>query len=1041
MDFKQGELIDGRYTVLDAVGAHGGMGCVYKVKNRLDEIYALKVFDPSPEFIERLKSMGCDATRVVGHFRKKFIAEARLLSKITKKVNGTKFARVHDLNDSGDAPFYVMDYVVSVTGSPKSLRDVINESKFESETEQGASDAPGPDRIAKWFLELTEQLAALHENGFVHRDIKPENILLDENAHAVLVDFGLVEEVSDSPRFDDSMSMPQNFIVGTGGYIAPEVKNGGKISAKADLFALGAVFWELWKNGQRYKFGDNYSDFFDGMEPEPECMRCWQIVFEQLLESSPQKRCGNLRELSKVIDCIGNRDVTYERKKSAACFERNSLVIGAVIVLIAFVCLSAINTNRWNAIMRIIRGAIPVVEVQTNQERRQDVVTNQAELVQPIVIDRPAVFTNKNWTPPAPLHPGQSAIEVGRTNATPVHAASEETRNVDLRTAANQWLRKNDIALGRSVFFNTTNVVVVGTASGDLPKYADRNEREILRNRLFRQAVFACSQAAFPVGSTGCETIKHFHRIVPKTDDKSEFEVLLIMRFYSGRQRSQRGRDLVNGWIAGLKKVDLQGPHRYIDCEGNLCGVGGVSSLDGDTFDEQLKRESRQMARIALGAPITVEWVENGPIMDESDTVVLGGYDQYGRLAAFSDSDSDPEAVSVFSICKHKDSDEGFDPSAAAGKVVLKTPTVNPKGYKSAAEQVRSYLVAKGIREGFNSADGSVVLVETDAFDCPDPRQGGQLFMQIEDAVLNAYRQAHVAILNVIGQNLTDEMYARAGIPQENRDRLRDVDWSLQGWERIRESLKIIALHGVKTVREEQSWNAETKKYEVALAFQWNPNAEREMKNLSMSSLSVDMPGKYSVMSWLEAQFDLDLVTSTGPLRYVDDKGDCWFIGVGVRGLNLEEEAIFPDGCKMNSKNAAQMMVRVSLYGGMTLFEKGKEIEVDRATANERTNAAVVNGLKVALRHCREKVAHHGMRIIYQGKLKHVLSGKETIVTVAGIRASEVDFSNWMPIENRPRRLRIEEEPSEELRRKMRESDLRFRQLERNFEERTNRWN
>jgi len=98
MNFKQGELIDGRYTVLDAVGSHGGMGCVYKVTDRLGETRALKVFDPAPKFCEQLKSQVRDVERVVGHFRKKFVVEARLLHEITKKVEAAKFVRVYDLN-------------------------------------------------------------------------------------------------------------------------------------------------------------------------------------------------------------------------------------------------------------------------------------------------------------------------------------------------------------------------------------------------------------------------------------------------------------------------------------------------------------------------------------------------------------------------------------------------------------------------------------------------------------------------------------------------------------------------------------------------------------------------------------------------------------------------------------------------------------------------------------------------------------------------------------------------------------------------------
>jgi serine/threonine protein kinase len=100
-----------------------------------------------------------------------------------------------------------------------------------------------PERMARLRAVLAEVLGALefvHSRGFVHRDIKPSNIMVDDARHARIMDFGLVKQLA-----DDTELTLNGRVVGTYRYMAPEQASGQRVDARADLWSLGVILYEL----------------------------------------------------------------------------------------------------------------------------------------------------------------------------------------------------------------------------------------------------------------------------------------------------------------------------------------------------------------------------------------------------------------------------------------------------------------------------------------------------------------------------------------------------------------------------------------------------------------------------------------------------------------------------------------------------------------------------------------------------------------------------------------------------------------------------
>lgn len=197
------------YRIEGAIG-RGGMGVVYRaVQVSLDRMVALKIIVP-----ELAQDEG---------FRERFKRESRTAA----SIEHPHVVPVHEAGEHHGVLYISMRYIDGTD-----LRELLRS--------QGRME---PQRAARIIAQVASALDAAHARGLVHRDVKPANILLAAGAgedHAYLTDFGLTKHVSSAAGLTGTGQF-----VGTLDYIAPEQIQGGTVDARADVYALGCVLYEL----------------------------------------------------------------------------------------------------------------------------------------------------------------------------------------------------------------------------------------------------------------------------------------------------------------------------------------------------------------------------------------------------------------------------------------------------------------------------------------------------------------------------------------------------------------------------------------------------------------------------------------------------------------------------------------------------------------------------------------------------------------------------------------------------------------------------
>jgi eukaryotic-like serine/threonine-protein kinase len=201
-----GEVIADRYELEEVVGT-GGMSSVYRAHDRLlERTVALKVlhehYSSDEDYVER------------------FRREARAAAQLTHPGIVT----VIDRGEQDGRQFIVFEHV-----SGETLKDVLlREGRLPVR------------RAVELALEVARALQFAHERGLVHRDVKPQNVLLNGDGRAKVTDFGIAREV------DVEQGLTQaGTVLGTSHYLAPEQARGEAVDEKSDVYALGAVLFEL----------------------------------------------------------------------------------------------------------------------------------------------------------------------------------------------------------------------------------------------------------------------------------------------------------------------------------------------------------------------------------------------------------------------------------------------------------------------------------------------------------------------------------------------------------------------------------------------------------------------------------------------------------------------------------------------------------------------------------------------------------------------------------------------------------------------------
>ena len=264
----------GNYDVERRLG-NGSMGTVYLARDReLGRHVAIKVIQANVDSPD---------------MRERFNREARSIA----ALNHPSIVTLYHSGLEESLPYLVLEYI-----DGRSVLDVI-----------ANRDPVPPPRRLLWIEQLCEGLHYAHERSIIHRDIKPANLMIDHLDRLRILDFGIARIFGESRT---AMST----LIGTPAYMAPEYIRGEGIDARADVFAAGAVAYELLSY-QRAFSGDTYSTILHrvlsempppfveagttSLDPELE-----QIVF-RALSKDPASRFQSAREFAAAIRTVRTR--------------------------------------------------------------------------------------------------------------------------------------------------------------------------------------------------------------------------------------------------------------------------------------------------------------------------------------------------------------------------------------------------------------------------------------------------------------------------------------------------------------------------------------------------------------------------------------------------------------------------------------------------------------------------------------------------------------------------------------------------------------
>jgi len=264
----------GPYRIV-ALLARGGMGQVYRATDvRLGRDVAVKLVSGGtqhePGVVER------------------FIQEAR----VTAALDRPNIVRLFDVGVHEGRPFLVMELLDGET-----LRDRLS---------RGALD---PDEARRIMLDVARGLVAAHAADLIHHDLKPENLFITRLGPTKILDFGVARLAPHAPPKGPPLVTMAGMLVGTAGYLAPEEILGDRGDARADLFALGAIAYEMLTGrrafAREHTIDTLYAVLHDPVPPldsESGVSPHLAAIVSRLLEKTPEARFQSSADLAWTLE-------------------------------------------------------------------------------------------------------------------------------------------------------------------------------------------------------------------------------------------------------------------------------------------------------------------------------------------------------------------------------------------------------------------------------------------------------------------------------------------------------------------------------------------------------------------------------------------------------------------------------------------------------------------------------------------------------------------------------------------------------------------
>jgi Tol biopolymer transport system component len=337
----------GSYEIVALIGA-GGMGEVYRARDgKLTRDVALKIL---PSFLAG------DPER-----RARFTREANLLA----TLNHPNIAAIYGFEPSDPSPALVLEMVEGPT-----LADRLE-------------DGPVPiDDVLSIARQMAEALEAAHAQGIVHRDLKPANVKVRADGTVKVLDFGLAKAmaadsspavVAASPTITSPAATAMGTIMGTAAYMSPEQARGRAVDKRSDIWAFGAVVYEML-TGRRAFDGEDVSDTLANIlkrEPDwsalpPDTPAALARVVRRCLVKDPRQRTHDMGDVRIELEDGANAEATSATQ--IAVGGRSSRLAGierAAWVAVALALAAAAGWGWWRgrapepAAVSVLRFQIP----------------------------------------------------------------------------------------------------------------------------------------------------------------------------------------------------------------------------------------------------------------------------------------------------------------------------------------------------------------------------------------------------------------------------------------------------------------------------------------------------------------------------------------------------------------------------------------------------------------------------------------------------------------------------------------------------------
>jgi Tol biopolymer transport system component len=337
----------GAYEVVGPLGA-GGMGEVYRARDaKLDRDVAIKVLP------ERLASDSAALER--------FEREAKTVAALSHpNLLGIYDFGVHD----------GVTYAVTELLNGETLRDKL-------------AAGPIPRRKAvEYGLQMARGLGAAHEHGVAHRDLKPENVFVTNDGRVKILDFGLAKPLVPESGVSGAATFgatEPGTVLGTVGYMSPEQVRGKPADHRSDIFAFGAILYEMLSGERAFK-GDSAVETMNAILirdlPEPSDTREAALpplldrIVRHCLEKNPEERFQSVRDVAFDLETASGTTSTATRQLIAPVRQKPRWLAPAAGVAIALLVAGAYQVGRGAGAGRAGSATLPAITFsqQTNQQ-------------------------------------------------------------------------------------------------------------------------------------------------------------------------------------------------------------------------------------------------------------------------------------------------------------------------------------------------------------------------------------------------------------------------------------------------------------------------------------------------------------------------------------------------------------------------------------------------------------------------------------------------------------------------------------------------